>query len=103
MKVGFYLCDGGRCLCRRLCVTPVRRREDTDGDGDSGVKVQIAGVEVSLLSGYLAAVESKRLDWEEKKKKSRCTLNGATSGLWDGRMWKRRRRKSRAQTETNAI
>lgn len=40
--VRFYLCKGGRrLLCGILGVTPVRRREDTDGDGDSGVKVQI--------------------------------------------------------------
>jgi hypothetical protein len=31
----------------RDSVTPVRRREDTEGDGDTGVKVQIAGLMVS--------------------------------------------------------
>lgn len=43
LGVCFYLCKGGRglLLCGSLGVTPVRRREDTDGDGDSGVKVQI--------------------------------------------------------------
>jgi hypothetical protein len=30
----------------RDSVTPVRRREDTEGDGNAGVKVQIAGLEV---------------------------------------------------------
>jgi hypothetical protein len=29
----------------RDSVTPVRRREDTEGDGNAGVKVQIAGLE----------------------------------------------------------
>lgn len=28
----------------RDSVTPVRRREDTEGDGDAGVKVQIGGL-----------------------------------------------------------
>ena len=35
----FYLCFGSNFVGS---VTPVRRREDTDGNGDAGVKVQIA-------------------------------------------------------------
>lgn len=34
----------------RGSVTPVRRREDTEGDGDTGVKVQIAGWSSLCLS-----------------------------------------------------
>lgn len=34
----------------RGSVTPVRRREDTEGDGDTGVKVQIAGWSLLCLS-----------------------------------------------------
>ena len=40
-------------------VTPVRRREDTNGDGDTGVKVQLAGLSSVSPLFSLAAVESQ--------------------------------------------
>lgn len=55
----------------RDSVTPVRRREDTEGDGDAGVKVQIDGCPTSLLeclsncSRQLERLDKKRLDWGE--------------------------------------
>ncbi len=44
-----YLCGLSRGGLGRS-VTPVRRREDTNGDGDAGVKVQIAWLSGALLS-----------------------------------------------------
>lgn len=55
----------------RGSVTPVRRREDTEGDGDAGVKVQIAGLGASLLeclsncSKQLERLDKKRLNGEK--------------------------------------
>ena len=42
VKTGFFLSlySSSRRL-RNSSVTPVRRREDTEGDGDAGVEVQI--------------------------------------------------------------
>lgn len=53
----------------RDSVTPVRRREDTEGDGDAGVKVQIDGLYGVLsrmpfeLLKTTRKVDKKRLDW----------------------------------------
>jgi hypothetical protein len=53
----------------RDSVTPVRRREDTEGDRDAGVKVQIDGCPTSFLeclsncSRQLERLDKKRLDW----------------------------------------
>jgi hypothetical protein len=53
----------------RDSVTPVRRREDTEGDRDAGVKVQIDGCPRSFLeclsncSRQLERLDKKRLDW----------------------------------------
>lgn len=44
----FYLCLGGSFY--GSSVTPVRRREDTDWDGDAGVEVQVANFAVVLSS-----------------------------------------------------
>ena len=52
----FYL-GGGRFF--GSSVTPVRRREDTDRNGDAGVKVQIARLEGVLTLFSLSAVESQ--------------------------------------------
>ena len=38
-------------------VTPVRRREDTDRDGDSGVKVQFDWLWGALTLEYLSIIE----------------------------------------------
>ena len=43
----------------RDSVTPVRRREDTEGDGDTGVKVQIAGLMVFSMPFELSLNNSK--------------------------------------------
>lgn len=43
----------------RDSVTPVRRREDTEGDGDTGVKVQIAGLKVFSMPFELSLNNSK--------------------------------------------
>lgn len=43
----------------RNSVTPVRRREDTEGDGDTGVKVQIAGRMVFSMPFELSLNNSK--------------------------------------------
>jgi hypothetical protein len=58
---GLYLCglssgslDGS--------VTPVRRREDTDGNGDAGVKVQIAWLYGRLALEFLSAERYTRED-----------------------------------------
>lgn len=50
IEIDFFLYSGcGRKSSFRNSVTPVRRREDTEGDGDAGVKVQI-GCPVGVLS-----------------------------------------------------
>jgi hypothetical protein len=49
MNFPFYL-GGGSFL--GSSVTPVRRREDTDRDGDAGVKVQIDDFEGALTLFY---------------------------------------------------
>jgi len=54
----------------RDSVTPVRRREDTEGDRDAGVKVQIDGCPTSFLeclsncSRQLERLDKKRLKRE---------------------------------------
>ena len=45
--LALYRCGGRFFLCS---VVPVRGREDTDGNGDSGVKVQVDWLEGALLS-----------------------------------------------------
>lgn len=61
----------------RDSVTPVRRREDTEGDGDAGVKVQIDRL-WSVLSRMpfellktTRKVDKKRLDWGKSFSKRR--------------------------------
>jgi hypothetical protein len=62
----------------RDSVTPVRRREDTEGDGDAGVKVQIDGCPTSFLeclsncSRQLERLDKKRLDWGKSFSERRC-------------------------------
>jgi hypothetical protein len=41
-------------------VTPVRRREDTDGNGDAGVKVQIAWLYERLALEFLSRLKGRR-------------------------------------------
>lgn len=41
-------------------VTPVRRREDTDGNGDAGVKVQIAWLYGRLTLEVLSRLKGRR-------------------------------------------
>ena len=41
-------------------VTPVRRREDTDGNGDAGVKVQIAWLYGRLTLEFLSRLKGRR-------------------------------------------
>ena len=41
-------------------VTPVRRREDTNGDGDAGVKVQIAWLYGRLALEFLSELKGRR-------------------------------------------
>lgn len=61
----FYLCDGS-FLGRS--VTPVRRREDTRWNGDSGVKVQIARSERRLNSLLPFGSRESRLSLGRKRK-----------------------------------
>ena len=50
----------------RGSVTPVRRREDTEGDGDAGVKVQIDGSSTSFLECLSNCLETTRKTRQEK-------------------------------------
>lgn len=49
----------GSSLCGRS-VPPVRRREDTDGNGDAGVKVQIAWLYGRLALELLSELKGRR-------------------------------------------
>lgn len=54
-----YLCGlRGGCLGRS--VTPVRRREDTNGNGDAGVKVQIDWLYGRLTLEFLSKLKGTR-------------------------------------------
>lgn len=53
-----YLCCFSGSLNRS--VTPVRRREDTDGNWDAGVKVQIAWLYGRLTLEFLSMLKGRR-------------------------------------------
>ncbi len=71
-------------------VTPVRRREDTDGNGDAGVKVQIAGLYGRLALEFLSGLKGRREKTEGfessggKKGRFGRSLGGSwlTAALW---------------------
>lgn len=77
--------DCGLYLCRLSSgslsgsVTPVRRREDTDGNGDAGVKVQIAWLYGRLALEFLSELKGIREKTEGLKssmKEERALLKG---------------------------